>query len=73
MVSLVLGKFLIAGGLVLLPFISIAIQGLKLHKKENLPPEPFTGPSNAITRILLEQLYTFPKYVVSGKWKKIRQ
>ncbi|CCN47495.1 conserved hypothetical protein [Vibrio nigripulchritudo MADA3029] len=72
LVSLVLGKFLMAGGLVLLPLISIAVQGIG-HKKEHLPPEPFTSPVNAVTRILLEQLYTFPKYLISGKWKKKRQ
>lgn len=40
------------------------------HNKEAMPAEPFTGPKNAIIRIMLEQLYTFPKFVLSGKWYK---
>jgi len=46
---------------------SIGIQGLG-HNKEELPAEPFTGAKNAFIRIFLEQLYTFPKFVISGKW-----
>jgi len=54
---------------ILLMVLSIGVQGLG-HSKESIPAEPFTGPKNAITRILLEQLYTFPKFVLSGKWYK---
>ncbi|MBL4830936.1 MAG: hypothetical protein JKY55_13765 [Aliivibrio sp.] len=48
---------------------SIVIQGVG-HKKERLPPEAFTGPANVIVRILLEQTYTFPKFVLTGGWAK---
>ncbi|KZN30143.1 hypothetical protein N480_04130 [Pseudoalteromonas luteoviolacea S2607] len=48
---------------------SIVVQGIG-HSKESLPPEPFTGPTNAILRIILEQLYTFPKFVICGNWLK---
>ncbi|WP_045859105.1 hypothetical protein [Teredinibacter purpureus] len=46
---------------------SIGIQGFG-HSKEKLPAESFTGAKDALIRIFLEQLYTFPKFVISGKW-----
>ncbi|WP_125782123.1 terminase [Pseudoalteromonas rubra] len=52
---------------ILLMAVSLAVQGIG-HNEEALPPEPFTGPVNAVIRILLEQLYTFPKFVISGGW-----
>ena len=52
---------------ILLMVTAIGIQGFG-HNKEAIPAEPFTGPQNAIVRIILEQLYTFPKFVLSGKW-----
>ena len=33
------------------------------------PPEPFTGPLNAIARLLCEQWITFPRFVLSGGWR----
>lgn len=51
----------------ILMIASMGIQGYG-HKKEELPAEPFTGVKNAFIRIFLEQLYTFPKFVISGKW-----
>lgn len=47
--------------------IAIALQG-RGHKQEAVPPEPFTGPGNAISRIFLEQWVTFPRFVLSGGW-----
>ncbi|GLX79213.1 hypothetical protein tinsulaeT_25530 [Thalassotalea insulae] len=47
--------------------LSIGVQGIG-HNKEQLPVEPFTGAKNAVTRIILEQLYTFPKFVLTGGW-----
>lgn len=52
---------------VLCMLVSILLQGIG-HKKEQLPPEPFTGAKNAVLRIVLEQLYTFPKFVLTGGW-----
>jgi hypothetical protein len=46
---------------------SVALQG-RGHRKEAVPPEPFTGPLNAISRIFLEQWVTFPRFVLSGGW-----
>ena len=47
--------------------IAIALQG-RGHKLEAVPPEPFTGPANAVSRIFLEQWVTFPRFVLSGGW-----
>ena len=47
--------------------LSVALQG-RGHEREQVPPEPFTGPANAVSRIFLEQWVTFPRFVVSGNW-----
>jgi hypothetical protein len=47
--------------------VSVALQG-RGHGQEALPPEPFTGPLNAVARIFLEQWVTFPLFVISGSW-----
>ena len=49
--------------------IAFGLQGFG-HQQETNPALPFTSFKNAITRILLEQLYTFPKFVLQGKWYK---
>ncbi len=60
-------KFLSVIFSLLLMALSMGAQGIG-HKKEAIPAEPFTSAQNAIVRILLEQLYTFPKFVLSGGW-----
>jgi hypothetical protein len=52
---------------IILMFASIGVQGFG-HNKEASPAEPFTDVKNVLLRIFLEQLYTFPKFVISGKW-----
>jgi len=47
--------------------VSVALQG-RGHSQEQMPPEPFTGPANALARIFLEQWVTFPRFVLSGGW-----
>lgn len=47
--------------------IAFGAQGFG-HSKEELPAEPFTGPKQAVMRILLEQFITFPKFVLTGGW-----
>jgi hypothetical protein len=52
---------------------SIGIQG-RGHRQEPTPPEPFTGPLNAVARIFCEQWVTFPRFVLSGGWlRALRQ
>ena len=47
--------------------VSVALQG-RGHRQEEVPPEPFTSPINALSRIFLEQWITFPRFVISGGW-----
>jgi len=49
--------------------ISMGAQGYG-HGKEKVPAIPFSGFVNAVTRIFLEQLITFPKFVFTGQWYK---
>lgn len=49
--------------------LSVALQG-RGHGREPVPPEPFTGPLNAVARIVLEQWVTFPRFVLSGGWAR---
>jgi hypothetical protein len=39
------------------------------HGQEAVPPEPSAGPSDAIIRLLREQFITFPRFVLSGRWR----
>jgi len=55
----------VAGGVAMV--VSVALQG-RGHAQEPTPPEPFTGPRNAVSRIFLEQWITFPRFVFSGAW-----
>lgn len=49
--------------------VSVALQG-RGHGQEVVPPEPFTSPLNAVSRILFEQWITFPRFVLSGGWSR---
>jgi hypothetical protein len=40
------------------------------HKKELNAPVPFTDLWNIFGRIVLEQFYSFPRFVLSGCWLK---
>jgi len=46
---------------------SLALQG-RGHRLEPVPPEPFSGPVNFVSRLLLEQWVTFPRFVFAGSW-----
>jgi hypothetical protein len=48
---------------------AISVQGSG-HKWETKPPKPFSSPLNGIGRILLEQWWTFPRFVFSGGWMR---
>jgi 2-hydroxy-palmitic acid dioxygenase Mpo1-like protein len=49
--------------------VSVALQG-RGHRLEAVPPEPFTGPTNAVGRLFFEQCATFPRFVISGGWRR---
>jgi hypothetical protein len=51
------------------PVVSLVAQGAG-HKKEPNPPLPFAGPSDFVARVLTEQFYRFPRFVLTGGWAK---
>jgi hypothetical protein len=61
------GQLFLAAALLIGSAISLASQGYG-HKLEETPPIPFSGPGNYIKRILIEQLLSFPRFVISGGW-----
>jgi hypothetical protein len=66
-VTVLLGLWAAAAAALAVMALSMAVQG-RGHKLEDVPPEPFTGPANALSRVFLEQWVTFPRFVLSGKW-----
>lgn len=48
---------------------AMALQGVG-HRLEPNAPAPFTGFGNAVMRIFLEQWLTFPRYLLSGAWRR---
>jgi len=56
--------------------VAVALQG-RGHRLEAVPPEPFSGPLNFVTRLFLEQWVTFPRFVITGGWsgalRKVRE
>ncbi len=48
-------------------FVAVALQG-RGHRLEPVPPEPFSGPLNFVSRLFFEQWVTFPRFVLSGGW-----
>ena len=65
--ALLLGSIVTAVLLLLVPVLSLGVQGFG-HKLEEVPPEPFTGPANFVSRILMEQFYRFWVFLFSGGW-----
>ena len=47
--------------------VAVALQG-RGHRLEPIPPEPFSGPLNFVSRLFFEQWVTFPRFVISGGW-----
>lgn len=60
---------------VALTAVAFAMQG-RGHSFESGRPMPFSGPLNAVLRILAEQWITFPRFVLSGgfvrAWRRTR-
>lgn len=48
---------------------SLTWQG-RCHRGEPERPEPFSGPAQAVVRILIEQWVTFPRFALSGGWTR---
>ena len=46
---------------------AVVMQG-RGHRKERSAPEPFTGPLDFVSRFVVEQWVTFPRFVLSGGW-----
>jgi hypothetical protein len=44
---------------------AVALQG-RGHRLEVTPPLPFEGPLDVVFRLFVEQLVTFPRFVLSG-------
>jgi len=68
-VAAVQAAWLAAAGGAAAMVVSVGLQG-RGHRQEPTPPEPFTGPVNAVSRIFLEQWVTFPRFVLSGGWRR---
>lgn len=47
--------------------VAVALQG-RGHRLEAVPPEPFSGPLNFVSRLFLDQWVTFPRFVITGGW-----
>ena len=46
---------------------SIVVQG-RGHRRERETPTPFSGADDVVSRLLVEQWVTFPRFVLSGQW-----
>lgn len=68
MLGVFVGVAFVVGGLVAMATAVVA-QGIG-HKREAVAPLPFRGPSDALVRILAEQVVTFPRFVTSGAFDR---
>ena len=50
-------------------FAALIIQG-RGHRGEREAPEPFDGAADFVSRFLVEQWVTFPRFVLSGGWRR---
>jgi hypothetical protein len=57
-----------AGGSVAM-IATVVLQG-RGHKGEPQAPVPFRGPFDFVARFFAEQFVTFPRFVVTGGWKR---
>jgi phage terminase small subunit len=49
--------------------VSVLLQG-RGHRREREAPTPFEGAGDFVTRFLAEQWVTFPRFVLSGGWRR---
>lgn len=64
------GSYISTAASLAIMLLSIVLQGGG-HKQEPNPSIPFTSPSNAIARLLIEQWINFPRFVLSGNWWRV--
>jgi uncharacterized membrane protein YGL010W len=57
------GFTMLAGWLVMIS--CVVLQGVG-HKREPVAPAAFSGPVDVVTRLLAEQLVTYPRFVLGG-------
>ena len=67
--NLATGNLLAAVVFALVVPVSVAFQGFG-HKREMVRPDVFSSPWDFAHRILKEQFYLFPRFVISGEWVK---
>jgi len=67
LLAIVQGSWPMAGLALAAMVASVALQGAG-HRREPVPPEPFKGPLDAVSRVVCEQWVTFPRFVASGGW-----
>jgi len=67
--ALLLGMWIAATLSLAVMAVSLAWQG-RCHRDEPERPEPFSGPAEAVVRVLVEQWVTFPRFVISGGWTR---
>jgi hypothetical protein len=67
--GLALRSWILAAGGLAATILSFAVQGYG-HGRERTPSIPFAGPANAFGRIFLEQWFTFPRFVLTGGWRR---
>ena len=63
-----------AAALALAAMVAAVVMEGRGHRQERSAPEPFTGPVDFVSRFVVEQWVTFPRFVLSGGWfRHIRQ
>ncbi|HKR38687.1 MAG TPA: Mpo1-like protein [Paraburkholderia sp.] len=67
--ALLLANWTVAAVSLVIMAASLAWQG-RCHREEPERPEPFSGPIEAVVRILIEQWVTFPRFAFSGCWAR---
>lgn len=63
--ALIRGDWFSAAMFAVVPPIAFAVQGIG-HSREPNPPIPFAGPGDFVYRVLAEQFYRFPRFVLTG-------
>jgi len=67
LISIARCESILAAVSVLVAIGSTVLQGFG-HAKEANQPKPFSSPLNFLQRWLVEQYFTFPVFVITGRW-----